>query len=131
MPNFFIVVTNSETPTLYLSQRPYEETLRALRSWPYSHTKRSFVFVAQPIPDSGANPHGKPTGCIQLALHARVDQNDPSESYQYLWGSSIDDLPTEQALQKCQQAEDYINKMRVRVEGRAKQTEATEQSTGT
>ena len=108
LPSFFIVTTATDTPRLYISQKPYAEVLRALRAWPYSHTRRNFVFEVRQLPGVGSVPGGDPSGCLQLTLTARVEPDDQAEHYQYGLGVALDDLPRDQAVEKCKHALDYL-----------------------
>lgn len=125
MPSLFVVVTQSDTPRLYVAQKPYEEVLRSLRAWPYSHTRRSFVFEPRMIPSVGANPHGDPSNHMQLTLTGIVEPNDEVESYQYQWIGALDKLPLDQAVLKAQFARDYLDKIMLRLESRLKTPEGT------
>lgn len=127
MPNFFTVVTNSDTPRLYVSQQPYGEVLRSLRAWPYSHVRRSFVFEPRLLPSSGSRPEGDPTGHGQLILTARIEPIDPVESYKYQWIGALDELPLEQGLLRAQEAMDYLVKILARIEGKLKTPETAEE----
>lgn len=118
MPSLFVVITTSDTPRLYVTQKDYAETLRSLRAWPYSHTRRAFVFEPRAIPNVGANPQGDPSNHMQLALTGVIEPTDAVENYQYLWGSELDRLPHEQQVLRAQQAVDYISKKLTQLENK-------------
>lgn len=118
MPNYFVVVGESDVcPHLYISQQPLHEVFRALRSFPYSHVKTSYVFELRVIPNVGSYD---PSGCSNLALVGRIDPSDRSENYRVSLGGVIEDMPYDQAMIELQRARDHLDKVQARVEDKVK-----------
>lgn len=128
MPTYFTVVSDSDTcPHLYISQQPLPNLLVALRSFPYSHVKTSYVFELRVLPKVGSYD---PAGCSSLAMVGRINPNDLCEHYRVSLGGAIEDLPQEQAEMELQRARDHLDKVQARVEGKFKQPEETQQREG-
>ena len=128
MPNYFIVTTDADTPMLMLSQKPMEEVIRSIRAWPFR--KRAFIFTAKALPQPGSIPHALPSGCIQFVMEGKIEPNDRVEHYMYMLGSSIDDLPSEQALIHLAATQDYLDKKVQFHEGRLKEVQPESNPTG-
>lgn len=123
MPSLFCVVATEQTPRLYVSQSSLVETLRALRSWPYSHTRYSYVFEPRKMFEH--TPQGDPQGHIQLPMVGKVTPINAVETHQYSLGMALDDLPPDEALLRAQQAVDYLSKKMEHYEERLKPEQPT------
>jgi len=118
MPSLFIVNSSSDVcPKLYVSQQTFEETLRALRSFPYSHVSHSFVFEPRIVP---YRAEYDPSKCAQLSMVARLGPSDLSEHYRYSLSSALDELPPEQGILEAQRAIDLFTKKLVEIENKLK-----------
>lgn len=113
MSTFFVVSTPSETPKLFISQRPLEEIERSCQNWAYSHVHRSFIYELRVLPDNPSAPNGQPKGCASLALTARIEPDNAAEHYRTCLGLAIDKLPPNQALEEIQRTVDYLEKRKV------------------
>jgi hypothetical protein len=125
MPSLFVVIGNEQVPRLYVSQQPLKETLRALRSYPYSHTRYSYVFETKAL-KKGAE--SDPTGHVQLLMVGRVNPSDPVETHQFSLGDALDQLPEAQAINRTQQAIDYLQRKLSHYEG-GSQSSSSENAT--
>lgn len=119
MPNYFIVSTTEDrNPNLFLSQSDYVNTLAKIRGFEKFGYRHYFVFSLKGLPMMLSFPNVTP-----LALEAHIKPDDMPEYYRYGLGQEIESLPQEQALEELQKALDYLDKVRVRIEGRT-QTQA-------
>jgi hypothetical protein len=115
VPNFFIVSTHDDiAPILTLSQKPYEETKRAVDK--FTNVYFHFIHSVEALP-----PNTRFPDVVQLKLCAVVRPFDLIEHCRTALGDALDRGPIEQALVELQTCVDYLDKKRVQLEGRTKQ----------
>jgi len=107
MPTFFVSeksYSNNEETFLYISQQNLDDLLSNLRRF-YHRTSEFKIYELRTVNPSGFEPEG----CVPLGLAATVPFRDRITIYSNLYGTYLDDLPSEQFFNEVQRMKDYLD----------------------